>query len=52
MNGMKISPPTKKRIKAKVNGGISVSTYLKIGGAAPQMRYAIRIAIIPDIDLV
>src|SRR5690606_14601238 len=40
INGKKSSPAKKKRIKARVKGGISVRAYLKIGEAAPHMRFA------------
>src|SRR3989339_116949 len=39
--GKNISPAKKKRIKAKVKGGILVRANLKIGEATPQTIFAI-----------
>jgi hypothetical protein len=39
-------------MNAKVNGGIFVKASLKIGGAAPQIIFAVSIAITPPIYLV
>ena len=52
MKGRKIREAKKKRMKARVKGGIFVRAYLKIGDAAPQIVFAIMRAIIGFISLV
>jgi hypothetical protein len=48
--GTKINPAKKKRIKANVNGGISVRANLKIGEAIPQIMLVMIRARIGFID--